>query len=178
MRHLLAGVSLVSPQLDLLFWSDVLDQCWGVNLLDQFVSGCWLEVEQEYSINLRELHAIHLGLLHFHHSLMGRSVGAFLDNTTDLSYIRKQGGTFSPALNHKAQLLLCWVESLGITLVPQFIMGAWNVVADSLSRQDQVISSEWILAQEVVDELRARWPVMVDLFATFLTYRLPVYFFL
>ena len=31
-------------------------------------------------------------------------------------------------------------------------------------------------AQEVVDELRARWPVMVDLFATSLNYRLPVYF--
>ena len=51
-------------------------------------------------------------------------------------------------------------------------MGAWNVVADSLNHQDQVIGSEWTLAQEVVDELRVRWPVMVDLFAT---YCLPIY---
>ena len=54
-------------------------------------------------------------------------------------------------------------------------MGAWNVVADSLSRQDQIIVSKWTLSQEVVDELGKWWPVMVDLFATSLNYRLPVY---
>ena len=41
------------------------------------------------------------------------------------------GGTFSPALNHEAQLLLRWTESLNTTLVSQFIMGARNVIADS-----------------------------------------------
>ena len=39
--------------------------------------------------------------------------------------------------------------SLGVTLVPQFFMGAQNVVADSLSRQDKVIGSEWTLAHGV-----------------------------
>ena len=121
-------------------------------------------------------HAICLRLLHFQLSMLGQSVGMFSDNTIALSYIQKQGGTFSAALNHEDQLLLCWVESLSVTLVPQFIKGAWNVVADSLSRQDQLTGSEWTLAQEVVDELRVRWPVMVDLFATSLNYCLPVYF--
>ena len=55
-------------------------------------------------------------------------------------------------------------------------MGTRNVVADSLSRHDLIIGSEWTLAHEVVDELGKRWPVMVDLFATSLNYRLPVYF--
>ena len=50
------------------------------------------------------------------------------------------------------------------------------MVADSLSRWDQVISSEWTLAQDVVDELWRRWPVVIDLFATSLNYLLPVYF--
>ena len=107
---------------------------------------------------------------------MGRLVGVFSDNTTALSYIRKQGAMFSSALNHEAQLLLRWAELLSITVVPQFIMGARNVVADSLSYQDQDIGSEWTLAQEVVDEWGKRRPVMVDLFATSLNYRLPVYF--
>ena len=62
------------------------------------------------------------------------------------------GGKFLAALKDEAQLLR-WKESLGITLVPQFIMGAWNVIADSLSCQDQVIGSEWTLAQKVVDEV-------------------------
>ena len=119
MHHFLAGVSLESPQPGLLFWSDALDQGWEANLLNQFVSGRWSQVEREFSINLRELCIICLGLLHFHHSLLGQSVGVFSNNTTALSY----GGTFLAALNHKAQLLLRWAESLGITLVPQFIMG-------------------------------------------------------
>ena len=55
-------------------------------------------------------------------------------------------------------------------------MGAKNDVADSLSRHQQVLGSEWTLAQDVVDKLRARWPVMADLFATALNCRLPVYF--
>ena len=147
----------------------------GGDLLNQFVLGRWSQMEREFSINLQELCAIHLGLLHFHRSLLGQPVRVFSNNTTALSYIKKQGGMFSAALNHKAHLLR-WTESLGITLVPQFIMEAWNVMAASLNRQDQVIGSKWTLAQEVVDELRARWPAMVNLFATFLNYRLPIYF--
>ena len=50
------------------------------------------------------------------------------------------------------------------------------MVEDNLSRQDQVIGSEWTLAQELVEELGKKWPATVDLFTTSLTYRLPVYF--
>ena len=166
----------MSPQPDLLFWSDALEQGWGTNLLDQFVLGCWSVMERSFSIKLRELQVICLGLLLFGPSLVGCMIDIFTDNTTALSYVHRQGRTFSPALNHEAQLLLCWAETMEVTLAPQFSMGARNVVADSLSRQDQVIGSEWTLAQEVVDELRKRWLVVVDLFATSLNYRLPIYF--
>ena len=54
--------------------------------------------------------------------------------------------------------------------------GSSNVTADALSRPNQVIGSEWTLHQEVVDQLVHRWPAVVDLFATALTARLPVYF--
>ena len=175
-RYLLAGVSLVHIQLDLLFWSNASDQGWGANLLDHFVSGRWSLEEQNLSINLRELRAIRLGLQNFVHALRDRTVGVFSDNTTTLAYIRKQGGTLSLALNKEAQILLHWAESLGNTIVPQFITGSRNVVADSLSHQDQVIGSEWTLAQDVVDELVRKWPATVNLFATSLNYCLPVYF--
>ena len=65
---------------------------------------------------------------------------------------------------------------MGITLLPQFILGSKNVVVDSLSRRCQVLGSEWALAQEVVDDLRRMWPVTVDLFAKSLNFRLQVYF--
>ena len=94
------------------------------------------------SINMRELRAILLGLLHFYHSLRSISVGVFSNNTTALSYLRKQGGTFSRTLSTEAQLLLRWKESMNISHLSQFIMGLRNVVADSLSRRHQVLGSE------------------------------------
>ena len=85
-------------------------------------------------------------------------------------------GTYSAALDREVQLLLRWVELLNLTLVPQFIVGSQNIVADSLSRRQQVLGSEWTFAQEVVDELVANWPATLDLFATAPNYQLPVYF--
>ena len=55
-------------------------------------------------------------------------------------------------------------------------MGTMNVVADSLSKEDQVIGSDWTLVQVEVDYLLHCWPVTVDLFATALNYRLPNYY--
>ena len=93
----------------------------GANLLDRFVSSQWSPEEVHLSINLRELRAIRLGLCHFTPSLKGRTVGVFTDNTMALAYLHCQGGTFLPAHNEDAELLLCWAESLQIRLVPQFI---------------------------------------------------------
>ena len=39
-----------------------------------------------------------------------------------------------------------------------------------------MIGSEWTLHQEVVDQLVHKWPAVIDLFATSLAARLPVYF--
>ena len=175
-HNLLADVSLEPLTPDLLFWSDTSNQGWGAHLADQFVLGLWSSHECQLYINVRELWAICFGLYHFRYRLLGMTIGVYSDNTTALAYLRRHGGTSSPALNEEAQLLLRWAESLRISLVPQFIMGARNVVVDSLSHRQQVLSSEWTLDQDVVTELQARWPVMVDLFATSQNYRLPVYF--
>ena len=105
--HLLQGVSLEVQHQDPLFRSDASDQGWGAHLHYQFVSSRWTPEERSLSINLRELWAIRLGLLHFGQSLQGKTVRVFTDNTTALSYVKRQGGTFSMALNQEAQLLLC-----------------------------------------------------------------------
>ena len=55
-------------------------------------------------------------------------------------------------------------------------MGSSNVTVDALSCPNQVIGSEWTLHQELVDHLVHKWPAVIDLFATSLTARLPVYF--
>ena len=89
---------------------------------------------------------------------------------------RLLGGTRSQVLFLNAREILLSVESMKITLLPQFIQGSLNTRADLLSRPNLVIGSEWTLHPEVVQDLCHQWPAIVDLFATSLTARLPVFF--
>ena len=170
------GVSLeqVSPQLEL--WSDASDVGWGAHLDEQVASDLWAPEEVELSINARELLAVERALLWFAPHLVGSSVAIFADNSTAISYLRNQGGTHSSFLNSIAQRILRWAESLSVVISPQFIMGKHNVLADALSRPNQILGSEWTLKQEVFRDLCRRWPVSIDLFATSQNHRCSIYF--
>ena len=122
------------------------------------------------SINVRELLAIERALLWFAPQLCGSSVAIFADNAMAIAYLRNQGGT------HSSQRILRWAKSLPVVLSPQFIMGKHNVLADALSRPNQIQGSEWTLKLEVFQELRKRWPVSIDLSATSLNHRCSLYF--
>ena len=87
-----------------------------------------------------------------------------------------RGGTKSPTLNVIFQSILRVCESWDVLLLPQFIEGSLNVMADALSCRNQVLGSEWTLCAEVFRELQRRWSVSVDLFSTNLNHQLPVYF--
>ena len=50
------------------------------------------------------------------------------------------------------------------------------MVSDALSRASQVLGMEWTLCQEVLDKLMNQWPVTIVLFATSLSFCLPVYY--
>ena len=170
------GVSLSLPAPNISFFSDASDVGWGALVGEHHASGLWLPHQKALSINMRELLAVQLGLQAFEHLIVGMSVALFCDNTTTVAYLRRSVGTFSSTLNSTAREVLLWAENRHIRLLPQFIMGSSNVTADALSRPNQVIGSEWTLHQEVVDQLVHRWPAVIDLFATALTARLPVYF--
>ena len=175
-KRLERGISLeqVSPQLGL--WSDASDVGWGAHLGEQVVSGRWSHEERLSSINLRELLAMFYALQHFLPLVRNTSVAVFADNTTAQAYLKNQGGTRSAVLNQTAQDLLRWAELHSVTLLPQFIMGRNNVLADVLSRPNQILGSEWTLKLSVFLQLRKRWPVAIDLFATSLNHRCLPYF--
>ena len=118
-----------------MFWSDSSDEGWGAHLADTGVSGLWSQTDRALSINLRELIAVRLGLRHFLPRLQGQVVAVFSDSSTTVAYLRKQGGTVSSLLNQETQTILRWTEEHQITLVPQFILGHHNVLANSLSRR-------------------------------------------
>ena len=109
--------------------------------------------QRELSINLREMMAVQDGLLEFSSLLRGRTIAIFCDIITTVAYLRRSGGMRSQDLFLEAREILLWVESMKITLLPQFIQGSFNTRADLLSRPNLVIGSEWALHQEVVQDL-------------------------
>ena len=100
------GISLALRSPDQRFWSDASNLGWGATVEDQFASGVWLEGEASLSINQRELLAVEKGLRALCTCLEGRVIAVFSDNTTAVAYLRRQGGTLSPALNAVAQHIL------------------------------------------------------------------------
>ena len=130
--HLLVGFSLGDYLPDLCLFSDASDQGWGAALGDLHLSGLWSPLCSRFSINQRELLAILFAIRGFLPHLRGQTVAVYSDNSTALSYLRKQGGTHSSSLNEVAQELLRLCEAQSIRLLPQFIPGHLNVLVDSL----------------------------------------------
>ena len=57
-----------------------------------------------------------------------------------------------------------------------YLPGARNVIADSLSRKNQILPSEWSLHPQVVKAIFRTWETpMIDLFATSKNKKLPLY---
>ena len=133
--NLLVGLPLGLPQPDLLLFTDASDTGWGVSLEDSHLSGLWPPGCSQYSINHRELLAVLYAVQGFLPLLKGRSISLFSDNTTALSYLRNQRGTHSSNLNAVAQAILRLCETNRIRILPQFIPGRLNVLADSLSHR-------------------------------------------
>ena len=141
------------------------------------LSGTWNHREIRERINKLEQRAIFYALKELEKTVTGKVIAVFADNTTTLSYIRKQGGTRSWTLFRLVEELLRWTEERNIVLLPRFVEGKSNVVADALSRRGQVISTEWTLNAQVCKALWKLWGrPQVDAFATSMTKRLEVYF--
>ena len=146
---LVVGVDLSLPHPELMLFTDASDARWGTSLGSDHLSGLWSREVSLYSINHRELLAVFLAIRGFLHLLRGRSVSLFTDNTSALSYFCKEGGTRSSTLNSVAQAILRLCEDSDVRLLPQFVPGRLNVLADSLSLSGQVLGSEWTLHRDV-----------------------------
>ena len=176
-QRLTKGLALQKKNPDLRLFSDASRQGWGATIEGLHLSRKWSLLDRNSHINVLELKAIWLALKEVPQLVQGKTVAVFGDNTTALSYITKQGGTRSWALFRLVEQIFLWLEKHQISLIPQFIRGVENTVADTLSRRGQIIPTEWILHQDVCSQIWKWWGrPMVDLFATSLTKRLPLYF--
>ena len=149
---------------------------WGAHLNEIVLSGLWSNQEAQLHINVLELKAVLLALKGFQEHLQGQNVLICSDNSTVVSYLNKEGGTHSIEMCALIWRILAFTNSRRIQIRARHVPGSLNVIADSLSRRDKVIQTEWSLHQQIFNQICKVWHTpMVDLFATHLNYKLPSY---
>jgi len=168
-KNLNRGVSL-SPILNQLrLYSDASLKGWGAHMKNSSIKGTWSQSQKLLHINHLELLAVWLALKHFEPEIRGRSVLVMTDNSAVVGQIQNQGGTKSRSLTQLSTEMLLWAEKANIVVQVKHVPGQLNVLADLLSRKDQVLPTEWSLHPEVALKIWKLWgKPHIDLFATHL----------
>ena len=153
-----------------------LNEGWGAHLDQRSTQGLWSDQEKRLHINVLELEAVSLALRNFKDQCQDQTVLVATDNLIMVAYINKQGGTHSVEMCTLLWKIMTWCHHYHITLKARHIKGqCLNVMAD-LSRSNQVQSTEWSLHPQVFKQICQKWfTPHVDLFATHLNHKLPLY---
>ena len=179
-QNVFKGSNLHQKEHNMLMFTDASEKGWGGggggHLNNCTVSGVWQQSEKDLHINILELKAVFLALKHFQKQLKQKIVLVSSDNSTVVSYISKEGGTHSFEMCALMWRILAWSNAREIHIRARHIPGNLNVIADSLSRRDRAIQTEWSLHPLVFRQICQVWhKPMVDLFATSLNAKLPTY---
>ena len=131
-----------------------------------------MDREKRLQINILELKAVSLALQKFKDQFQNQTVLVATDNSNVVAYINKQGGTHSAEMCALLWKFMTWCHHYKITLRTRHIPGFLNVIADLLSRSNQMQSTEWSLHPQVFKQIYQKWfTPHVDLFATRLNHK-------
>ena len=170
------GLPLVPFQPSKHLFTDASLEGWGAHLDFVTVKDRWESTLVNRHINWLEMLAVWRALHHFLPDLQGHHVLLATDNATVVAYVNKQGGTKSRQLTGLVWDILMWCWAHNIQLKARHIPGCLNVLADSLSRPDQAIQTEWALHPHVFKQICRRWDTPhLDLFATRFNNQLPLF---
>ena len=119
----------------------------------------WSWEEKELHINVLEMKLVILALDTFYNRITGESVV--------LMSLKKHGGTVLKVLCDLAQEIVPWSELQLMALTAKYLSRKMNILADQLSRPDQVLPTGWSLLPWVFDMIcEVLGHPHVDLFAT------------
>ena len=148
----------------------------GRSLRSKFSKRAVVRAGKKATHKCPELKAVSLALRDFQDQCQNQTVLVATDNSTVVAYINKQGGTHSAEMCALLWKIMTWCHHYHITLKARHIPGCLNVMADLLSRSNQVQSTEWSLHPQVFKQICRKWfTPHVDLFATHLNHKLPLY---
>ena len=174
--NVMKGSDLHPKDHSIQLFTDASNEGWGAHLEQSSAQGLWSPQEKGLHINVLELKAVFLALRHFKDQCQDQTVLVVMDNSTVVAYINKQGGTHSAEMCAFLWRFMTWCHHSHITLKARHIPGCLNVMADLLSRSNQVQSTEWSLHPQVFKQISQKWfTPHVDLFATHLNHKLPLY---
>ncbi len=169
-------VPIHPPVPDIHLFTDASLTGWGAHLQDQVASGKWSMYWRRCHINILELRAVYLALKQFVNVIECRCVLLATDNTTVAAYVNKEGGSRSEKLCLLSMKILTWCARHSVTLKARYLPGKLNILADSLSRRDTIVHTEWTMHVGVLKQVFCWWGTPhVDLFATRLNNQLPTY---
>ena len=172
------GVPLKVAPVSHTIFTDASTAGWGSHVEPEglLYHDVWTRDQSRLHINMLEMLAIALTLEAACHAIMGSTVLVSTDNTTVVAYLSHQGGTHSPDLSKETWKILTWCQRNKIHLLVKHIPGRFNTLAYQLSRVNKPISTEWALNQEIANLLfsMTEFP-NIDLFATRLNHKLPLY---
>ena len=93
--------------------------------------------------------AVFLALKNFQNRILDKRVLIATDNATVVSYLNKQGGTHSWDICLLVWRILAYCNHRNILIRARYIQGCLNVIANSLSRKDRIIQTEWSLHPQI-----------------------------
>ena len=174
--NMIKGSDLHPKDHSIQLFTDTSNEGWGAHLEQTSTKGLWSDKEKRLHINVLELKAVSLALQRFKDQCQSQTVLVTTDNSTVVAYINKRGGTHSADMCALLWKIMTWCHHYQITLKARHIPGCLNVVADLLSRSNQVQSREWSLHPQVFKQICLKWfTPHVDLFATRLNHKVSLY---
>jgi ribonuclease HI len=166
-----APIRFPAPTLTL--WTDASSQGWGALTSDlRTTQGLSSPEESKLHINCLEIRAIHRSLAVLKN--LPQSILIKTDSMVAAGAIRK-GGSKASLVHEQVVLLLDFARSLETSIIISHVPGHLNVVADALSRTS-ALPTEWELDPLEFQRLTLLLGhPQIDLFASPLNHRVPLY---
>ena len=167
--------SIIPLPIDIIIYTDASKAEWGANMGTHRINGRWDETEAELHTNILELMAVEIAILAFCKNEHKKHIRFMIDNMTAVSYLQNMGGIKSLECNELSRNIWKWAEPRKIWLSAAHIPGTENCTADNDSREFDD-STEWMVSDFVFKTITDLFGTpAIDLFATRLNHKLPIY---